>query len=232
MLCPTLAPQGCPHPMRPQPSRSWATAVVFATAWLWACNAAGAPNPQEAQRLITASADRMLNALEAEGDDLRNNPARVRELAERNLVPHVDFEQVSRLVLGKTWRTATPGQRSRFIHEFQQFLVRFYTTALVEYTRGEDIPRDVMRFLPLRANPGDKRVTVSSRIKQPGGSQPIPVDYYMSLAGDQWKVYDVSVDGVSLVSNYRNSFANEVRKHGLDGLIAHLAKRNAELSGK
>jgi phospholipid transport system substrate-binding protein len=174
----------------------------------------------------------MLNALEAEGDDLRNNPARVRELAERNLVPHVDFEQVSRLVLGKTWRTATPGQRSRFIHEFQQFLVRFYTTALIEYTRGEDIPRDVMRFLPLRANPGDKRVTVSSRIKQPGGSQPIPVDYYMSLAGDQWKVYDVSVDGVSLVSNYRNSFANEVRKHGLDGLIAHLAKRNAELSRK
>jgi phospholipid transport system substrate-binding protein len=191
--------------------------------------AGSAPDPQAAQRLITSSADRMLAALHGGGDDLRNNPARLRALAERNLVPHVDFEQVSRLVLGRNWRTATPEQRRRFIQEFKRFVVRFYTAALIQYTEGSDIPQDVMRFLPLRAGPGDTRVTVSSRVKQPGSSQAIPVDYRLSFSGGQWKVYDVSVDGVSLVASYRSSFANQVRARGLDGLITQLAQRNAEL---
>ncbi|MEJ2328025.1 MAG: ABC transporter substrate-binding protein [Chromatiaceae bacterium] len=213
---------------RPRSARQWILALTLAAVCASAF-AAGASGPQEAQRLIATSADHMLAALQAEGDHLRNNPARIRALAERNLVPLVDFEQVSRLVLGKSWRTATPEQRRRFIREFQRFVVRFYTAALIEYTRGSDIPQDVMRFLPLRAAPGDKRVTVSSRVKQPGRSQVIPVDYRLSLSNGEWKVYDVSVDGVSLVASYRSSFANQIRERGLDGLIAKLAQRNAEL---
>jgi len=209
-------------------ARPWIFALALAAVCVPAY-AASAPDPQAAQRLITTSADRMLAALQAEGDHLRNNPARLRALAERNLVPHVDFEEVSRLVLGKSWRTATPEQRRRFIQEFQRFVIRFYTAALIEYTEGADIPQDVMRFLPLRAGPGDKRVTVSSRVKQPGSSQAIPVDYRLFFADGQWKVYDVSVDGVSLVASYRSSFANQIRQRGLDGLIAQLAQRNAEL---
>jgi phospholipid transport system substrate-binding protein len=207
-------------------------AVLVAATWLWASNAVAAPDPQQAQQLITSTSDHLLKTLHAEGDALRNNPARLRTLADQNLVPHVDFEQVSQLVLGKSWRTATPDQRSRFIREFQQFLVRFYTAALAEYTKGADIPLDVVRFLPLRANSGDTRVTVASRVTQPGGTQPIPVDYRMSFSGGEWKVYDVTVDGVSLVSTYRNSFANEVRKGGMDGLIGRLAQKNAELARK
>jgi phospholipid transport system substrate-binding protein len=213
---------------RSRAGRPWIVALALAAVCVPAY-AAGAADPQAAQRLITSSADRMLAALQAEGDNLTNNPARIRALAERNLVPDVDFEQVSRLVLGKNWRSATPDQRRRFIQEFKRFVVRFYTAALIEYTEGSDIPQDVMRFLPLRAGPGDKRVTVSSRVKQPSSSQAIAVDYRLSFADGQWKVYDVSVDGVSLVASYRSSFANQIRQRGLDGLIAQLAQRNAEL---
>jgi phospholipid transport system substrate-binding protein len=212
------------------PMRSLAIALVACL--LWGAAAAAAPDPQEAQALITSTANHMLDTLQTEGKQVWSNPARVRDLAERNLAPHVDFEELSRLVLGKTWRTATPDQRRRFIHEFRQFLIRFYTTALIEYTKGADIPGDVMRFLPLRARPGQTRVTVYSEVKQPGASRPIPVDYHLSFADGEWKVYDVSVDGVSLVASYRNSFGNEVRQRGLDGLIAHLAERNAELNAR
>jgi phospholipid transport system substrate-binding protein len=220
--------QSGPATSRPRAPRPWIFALALAAVCVPAY-ATSPSDPQAAQRLITTSAAQMLAALQAGGDSLRDNPAGIRALADRNLISHVDFDQVSRLVLGRSWRTATPEQRRRFIQEFKRFVVRFYTAALMDYRKGSDIPQDVMRFLPLRANPGDKRVTVSSRVKQPNSSQAIPVDYHLSLADGQWKVFDVSVDGVSLVATYRNSFANRIRQRGLDGLIAELAQRNAAL---
>jgi phospholipid transport system substrate-binding protein len=187
-------------------------------------------DPQAAQQLVTTTADRMLSALEEEGDALRDNRRRVYELVEEHLLPHVDFSYISRLVLGRNWRTATPQQREDFIHEFHQFLIRFYTAALLEYTKNHDIPKDVMVFLPLRAQEKGNKITVSSEVRQPGTARPIPVNYRLYLRRDEWKIYDVVVDGVSLVANYRASFANDVRKDGLDGLIARLSKRNEELA--
>ena len=182
-----------------------------------------------AQSLIMSTADQMLSALETENKTLADNPQYVHDLVEKHLLPHIDFEYMSRLVLGKNWSRATADQRKRFVHEFRQFLVRFYTAALIEYTKGHVIPKDVMQFLPLNTKPGDKKVTVRSEISQPDSTQAIPVNYQLYMSGNQWKVYDVSVDGISLVINYRENFKREIRKAKLEGLIAKLAQRNKEL---
>ena len=191
---------------------------------------AAGTNTQAAQTLITTTADRMLSALKSEDKILRNNPRRVHKLVDKHLLPHIDFEYMSRLVLAKSWSGATADQRKRFIHEFRQFLIRFYTAALIEYTKGHSIPQDVMQFLPLRTVHGETKVTVRSEIRQPESTQAVPVNYLLYLNGNQWKVYDVNVDGISMVVNYRSNFMREIRKAGLDGLIARLAKRNEELA--
>lgn len=193
---------------------------------------AAQPDVQAAQGLIAATAERMLTRLRAEGDALRNHPERIHALARQEMFPHIDFDAMSRLVLGKAWREATPANRTRFIEEFKQFLLRFYTGAFLELTKGHEIPADFIRFQPLRASTGDDKVTVRSVLRTPGGGAPIPVDYRMFLSDGQWKVYDVDIDGISLVSSYRGSFATEIRTGGLDGLIGSLAKRNAELTGR
>jgi phospholipid transport system substrate-binding protein len=219
-------------PVRPLPER-WVFALGLLTIGLVVPSASPASaDPQAAYRLITSVSDQMLSILEAEGQALFDNPRRVHELVEQNLLPHIDFEEMSRLVLGKAWRSATPQQRQQFTREFRLFLVRFYTASLIEYTRGNDIPQDAMSFLPLRAEPGDRKVTVRSEVQQPGGGQDIPVNYQFAFNDGQWKVYDVAVDGVSLVSNYRTSFQSEIRNGGLDGLIDRLAKRNRELANR
>jgi len=211
--------------------RLWLCGLLSLVASLVVPFDAGAnPKPEEAQELMATTSDHMLSALEQEGETLRNNPQRVRQLVDQNLLPHVDFNQMSRLVLGKHWRAATAAQRASFIEEFRQFLVRFYTAALIEYSKGHEIPQDVIRFLPLRASENDTTVTVRSEVKQPGSAHVVPVDYQLTSSGNAWKVFDVSVDGISLVANYRSSFAVEIRKGGVDGLIAALVQRNAELA--
>jgi phospholipid transport system substrate-binding protein len=205
--------------------------VVLAATVLF-CQAAwsGSTDPQAAQALVSSTADRLLGMLKAEGNSLLNNPARVRDIARQNLFPHIDFDTMSRLAVGKDWRTATPAQKERFVAEFRQFLLRFYTGALIEYTKGNKIPDGLMRFLPLRASDDVKRVTVRSEVVQPSGGPPIPVNYQMHLNNNAWKVVDVQVDGVSMVANYRSSFSTELRKGGMEGLIKTLERRNRELA--
>lgn len=136
--------------------------------------------------------------------------------------PHIDFERVSVMILGKLWKTATPDQKERFKKEFRMLLVRTYTTAFTEYADWK------IRYLPLDMTPADKKVIVRTEILQ-SGAQPVGVDYRMILEGGAWKVYDVLIEGVSLLQNYRTSFTEEVSRTGsLDKLIEHLADRNAD----
>jgi phospholipid transport system substrate-binding protein len=128
---------------------------------------------------------------------------------------------MSRWTLGHYWRSATPEQRARFVAQFRQLLMRTYGHTLMEY-------RDTkIRYLPLLAAPGAQRVTVRCEAEQAGGS-PIQLAYAMYLTGDGWKVYDVQVEGVSLVTNYRSSFAAIIHNQGMDGLIRALAEKNGE----
>jgi len=139
---------------------------------------------------------------------------------ENRVLPHFDFERMTMLAVGPAWRQATPEQRKRLTQEFKTLLVRTYANALREY-RDEKL-----EFKPLRMAPGDKTVRVSSVVIRPG-SEPIAIDYVMELKGDGWKVFDVVVAGVSLVTSYRSTFGQEIQAKGIDGLIQTLAQKNA-----
>lgn len=146
-------------------------------------------------------------------------------LVEQKVLPHFDFARMTALAMGANWRRATPEQQKLLVEQFRTLLVRTYSTALTAY-------RDqVIEFRPLRAQPGDTEVTVRSEVRQ-SGTQPVTIDYSMAKSNDGWKVYDVSVGGVSLVTTYRETFAAEVRNAGVDGLIKSLADKNRQLETK
>lgn len=182
--------------------------------------AAGASAP--AQQLVIDTTNRMLSLIEAEREKINARPVYIYELVEGVVLPHFDFERMGRLVLGKHWRTANKDQREQFIKEFSFLLVRTYATAMMDYSGQEII------YLPFREGKDKGDVVVRTEVDQKGGL-PIPIDYSLHLKEDEWKVYNVKIDAVSLVLNYRTTFSGEIRKlNGLDGLIAQLQKRNEE----
>jgi phospholipid transport system substrate-binding protein len=169
--------------------------------------------------VIEEATERMIVAISDERSVIDEQPWRVEELATEILAPHFDFQRISARVLGKNWHKADETQRQRFIEEFRSLLVRTYSAALWGYYDQK------INYLPVRESATGKTVIVRTEILQDGG-QPIPINYAMYADGADWKIYDVSVEGVSLVINYRSSFTAIVRKVGLDGLIDKLALRN------
>jgi phospholipid transport system substrate-binding protein len=155
------------------------------------------------------------------------NFAQVTQYVDQLINPHTDFDKISELVLGKLWHSATPEEQSRFKQEFKTLLIRTYSRAFVEFKDW------TVRFLPLDLEPGANKVVVKTEVLQ-SGRQPIGVNYRMLLNGGTWKAYDITIEGVSLVTNYRSTFSNEVKTKGsLSAVIDSLAKRNAEaLSSK
>ena len=148
--------------------------------------------------------------------------SKITQFVNEVIYPHTDFDRISELVLGKIWKTATVDERERFKHEFQTLLVRTYSRAFVEFNDWS------VRFLPLEMGSDDKKVVVKTEVLQPG-IQPIGVNYRMLLSGGEWKAYDIMIEGVSLVTNYRTTFSQEVQTKGsLNAVIEGLVKRNAE----
>ncbi len=146
-------------------------------------------------------------------------------LVEEKVLPHFDFRIMTSLAVGRDWRQASTEQREKLVEEFRTLLVRTYSNALTTY-RDQTID-----YKPLRARDGDTDVTVRTEVRQPG-ARPVSIDYSLEKQGDEWKVYDVVVAGVSLVTNYRSSFSNEIRSTGIDGLISSLEDKNAQLKDK
>lgn len=171
-------------------------------------------------QVIREISGQLMSVLAAERERLQEQPGYVYFLADQILVPHVDFARVSGLALGKHWRRASAAQRSAFKRQFQQLLVRTYATAIHEFA-GLDI-----RYLPLRMAEGDSRVAVRTQIRRSDAANPVDVVYSMHLKNGGWLVYDVKIDGISLVTNYRNSFSREIRREGMDGLIQKLTAMN------
>ena len=147
---------------------------------------------------------------------------RVMTLVEEKVLPHFDFRRMTMLAVGRDWRSATPAEQERLIAAFRTMLVRTYSNALTQY-RNQTID-----FKPLRAAITDTTVQVRTEVLQ-SGAQPVSIDYVLEKAPDGWKVFDVIVAGVSLVTNYRGSFADEIRKGGVVGLIQSLESKNREL---
>ena len=171
--------------------------------------------------LVKQTAQTIMDRIKEEQAQIDETPERLYQLVDEVVLPHFDFTKMSQWVLGKHWRKADKAQRERFVQEFRQLLVRTYAKALVDNVDQE------IDYLPLRIKPEDTDVTVSTEIPQDGGF-PIPINYSMYLKEGAWKVYDVNIDGISLVTNYRTSFSTEVRSNGIDGLIDKLAARSAE----
>jgi phospholipid transport system substrate-binding protein len=182
---------------------------------------AATANDQAPDALVKSTANDVLDIIKKDKDIRNGDMRKISVLAEEKILPHFDFERMSRMVLGKHWGRATKEQQQQFIAEFRSLLIRTYASALTKY-RNQTI-----EYKPFRAQPGDTEVTVKTQIIQPG-AQPLPIDYSLVKKEDGWKVYDVAIEGVSLVTNYRGQFSTEVRQSGMDGLIQRLAEKNKQ----
>ncbi len=151
--------------------------------------------------------------------------ARIREVVETKLLQHFDFTRMTALAMGRNWAKANAEQQKRLADEFRSLLVRTYSGALVQY-RNQTID-----YKPLRADPGATEVTVKTEVVR-SGQAPVPIDYSMAKGPDGWRAYDVIIGGVSLVTNYRDEFREQVASGGIDGLIASLSARNKGGAGK
>jgi len=175
------------------------------------------------QAMVECATAEMLQSLKDNKVELEQDPSIIYGLVQEILMPNFDFGKMSKLALGKNWRKAKPEQRERFITEFRLLLVRTYSTAMLEYA-GQEI-----KFLPFHDDVAKKKVKVKMEILQAGGpSIPMTLSMYLNKE-DAWKVYDVKIDGISLVTNYRSTFSAEIRNSGIDKLIDRLATRNQKV---
>ncbi len=181
--------------------------------------AAAASSPWQ---IVQDTAQQTIQVLRANRAAIKQDPRKVYDLIDQILLPHFDFKVMSEWVLGLNWRKATPQQRQRFTHEFQTLLVDTYAKALRQYS-NEEVIVEPMRPGAAKSN----QAIVSTRIEG-GRGAPIHIDYHMLREGDDWKVYDLVIEHMDLVINYRDSFSEQIQNEGLDGLIASLAKHNSE----
>lgn len=201
-------------------------AMMFASIFLLALAAPPAFAQDEApDALVKAVTFDVLAIIRQDKDIRAGNPAKIADLVESRVLPLFDFARMTQIAVARNWHLATPGQQKTLTAEFKTLLVRTYSTALSSY-------RDqVVDFRPLRAAPADTEVTVRSVIKQPG-TAPLGMDYDMEKTAAGWKVFDVKVEGVSLITTYREVFASKVRESGVDGLIKLLSDKNREVDDR
>lgn len=179
------------------------------------------------QMLKTATHD-MIAAMQEQHDAIQLDHRVLHGLIESILLPHIDIISSSRMVLGKHWRGASKEQKIRFIHAFRDLLIRFYSSALAEYLSDHKLKADFITFLPLRESLDQKRLTVYAEVHPPRGEK-VSVSYRMRNTRKGWKIYDVAVSGISIISTYRTSFASEIHQKGLEPFITSIEKRNAAL---
>lgn len=175
--------------------------------------------PVAPDMLVKKTANEVLEIIKKDKDIQAGDLRRIANLAEEKILPHFDFERMSLMVLGKHWSRASKEQQTRFVNEFRSLLIRTYSSALSKY-RNQTI-----EYRPYRAQPGDTNVTVRTQIVQDGGP-PLPIDYDLIKKGDSWKVYDIRIEGVSLVTTYRGQYSPVIRQQGMDGLIKTLVDFN------
>jgi phospholipid transport system substrate-binding protein len=200
--------------------------IVAAAVWVFALALPAGADELAPDALARSVTDEVLAIVRADKELQNGNQEKVIQLVESKVLPHFDFAHMTRLAVGRNWRDATPQQQQALVEEFKTLLVRTYTTAYRQY-RNETI-----EYRPLRMAPGDTDVIVRSVVKQPGRPQPIAVDYGMEKLPSGWKVYDVKIEGVSLVENYRSTFASEIQRNGVDGLIRTLSDKNKALAAQ
>ena len=201
--------------------------IIFAFAFAFTAALSGfSAHAEEApDDLVRRSTGEILAALKGDKDLQAGNAQKIEKLAEEKIIPFFNFARMTQLAVGRNWRDASDAQKKSLIDGFRTLLLRTYSTSLSQY-RNQTI--DVK---PLKFAATETEVVVKTNVIQPGG-QPIPIDYSLEKSKDGWKVFDVLIDGVSLVTNYRSSFNSEIQKSGIDGLIKSLADRNTKNAAK
>ena len=176
-----------------------------------------------AEDVVRSTSGQVIERLAQEKQNLDAHPEMIYELIQELVVPHFDFPIMSRWALGKAWNTIDAGSQEQFIVQFRTLLVRTYAKALMEYSDEK------VEFLPMESDPNSNLVVIKTQVTGKGSANPTPINYRMHVSGGEWKVIDISVDGVSLIGTYRGSFAAEIRKSGIDSLIQKLTERNERL---
>ncbi len=171
--------------------------------------------------LVKSVASEVLDIIKSDKEIQAGNQKRVVDLAEEKVLPHFNFARMSALAMGPSWRRATPEQQKQVVDQFRTLLVHTYSSGLAAYKN------QVIDYKPMRSKPADTEVIVRSEIKQ-SGAQSIPIDYNMEKTEKGWKVFDLAIGGVSLVTTYRETFSQEVRANGIDGLIKTLVEKNKQ----
>jgi phospholipid transport system substrate-binding protein len=207
---------------RPRVALKPRTVALLGAALLGLALAVPASAQKAPDDLVRGVADDVLKIMRQDKELRAGSQSRMAELIEEKIAPHFDFERMTRLAVGKNWRQASPDQQRSLIQEFRNLLVRSYSAA---YTAYKEITVDVR---PVKVQPGDDDVQVRTQIKLPGDAPPVSVDYSMYKSPASWKVYDVAVDGVSLVTTYRSTFSDQIRQNGIDGLVKSLQDMNTQ----
>lgn len=173
------------------------------------------------QALIRQTADQVLEQIQSNSELYEQDPAKLYALVNEVVLPHLDFDSMVDMALGRYKNKVNADQRQLIINEFRVLLVRTYAKALLEYNDEKII------YLPMEGSVDEGKVIIKTEIEQAGGF-PIPLNYSLRASEQGWKIYDISVDDISLVSNYRSSFARQIKRNGVDGLIKILHDRNQE----
>lgn len=197
--------------------RSAFVALLLLAAPAMATEDAVALGPNE---LVTKVAQDTLRDLSAHRGEYAKNRSKIRELVDKNMLPHFDTAYAAQLVLAKHWKTALPEQRKRFVEAFYQSMLQNYGEALLDFTP------DRLKILPFQGNPQDTTATVRSEVRRDNGSR-IPVNYSLRKTPEGWKAYDVQIEGVSYIKSFRTDFGSEIQQKGIDAVIQRLESQNA-----
>ncbi|MDH3692081.1 MAG: ABC transporter substrate-binding protein [Gammaproteobacteria bacterium] len=200
----------------------WVGAVFIIQAVSISVQAAGDfDNPR---RLVSVATDQLVTSLQHHSETITTDTQLAHQIADDAVIRHVDFGKVSRLVLGKHWRRASLAQRSRFGDEFRKYLTRVYVSAMIVYSEDIVSHADAIDYLSVRYTENGTAAVVRSRLSLRTG-QDVAVDYRLHKNDDAWKIFDVIIEGVSLVTTYRSSIAAEIAQNGLDNVINALAQK-------
>ena len=175
--------------------------------------------------MLKRTSDDVIKILKEKREAIDADPSIVYQIVDDYIIPHLDDVTLAKLALGKNWRKASNDQKIEFVDQFRTLLVRTYSKSLQEFSD------QTINFFPPRMKVGESKVTVKSEVLQSGGPS-IPVDYRLRLKDDEWKVYDIKIDGVSLVTNYRGTFSQEMRKGGMKAVLKMLQEKNAKVAEK
>jgi phospholipid transport system substrate-binding protein len=187
-----------------------------------ALQAAIADSIESPVTFLERTSNQVLKILRDDHEMLQQDPDRVYKIVDEYILPHLDDVTMAKLALGKNWNNATNEQKLQFVDEFRNLLVRTYSKSLIEFKDQE------IRYFPVTLEEDSQKTSVKAEVIQPGGPS-IPMSYRMRIKNNAWKVYDITIDGVSLVTSYRGTFTQEVRKSGIDGLLKYMRDKNGKL---